>query len=429
MARAFERYLKPGGKVAFLLTSSLIRSLNAGGFRQKILKYSFHSILDFTLYTSIHEGATCWAFIPIIENKEGKLGEKLDYHFFIPLSVGKHPEEKPNFKVLQWPLTKEELILNPKDPRSPWIVASPEVIKLFRKMQKHSRMGDVYQINRGIMTSANDIYFLKEIEASEDDLVTATTLLDRKVNLERDIVYPLITGKQIGSWTFENSYVLVPHKPPEWRPISEDIMQNKYKQSYSYLSSHKERLSKDRQDYSTDKGPFYMVFRISKRKTSSWKVAYADISTKLEACVIPTKIRDNQLGMKHTMIDHTAYFISVNNEEEAYYLAALLNSIPLRAFSYGFGRPKGGIPFRGFLQWTIGILPIPSYDSHNEKCKKVIEYSKKAHEYAKSGKSDNLLELEHQINNIVADLYGLSHNDMNILRQHYDLLSGKTEQA
>ncbi|MFX1297082.1 MAG: Eco57I restriction-modification methylase domain-containing protein, partial [Promethearchaeota archaeon] len=60
-----ERYLKQGGKCAFLVTSSMLKSLNAGGFRKKIQNFRIEKIVDLTLETKIHEGALCWAFIPV----------------------------------------------------------------------------------------------------------------------------------------------------------------------------------------------------------------------------------------------------------------------------------------------------------------------------------------------------------------------------
>ncbi len=82
---ALERYAENGGYVAFLMTSSLLKLLNAGGFRKKMLEYRLEKILDFTLYTKVHERATCWAFVPIIKN-EKHVPEKIEYTFYTPRS-------------------------------------------------------------------------------------------------------------------------------------------------------------------------------------------------------------------------------------------------------------------------------------------------------------------------------------------------------
>jgi len=83
VALALERYAENGGYVAFLMTSSLLKLLNAGGFRKKMLEYRLEKILDFTLYTKVHERATCWAFVPIIKN-EKHVPEKIEYTFYTP---------------------------------------------------------------------------------------------------------------------------------------------------------------------------------------------------------------------------------------------------------------------------------------------------------------------------------------------------------
>ena len=57
-----------------------------------------------------------------------------------------------------------------------------------------------------------------------------------------------------------------------------------------------------------------------------WKVAYAEVGTKLKTCVIPSKLGDPILGERYIMVDHSAYFISCDSRKEALYLSAILNS-------------------------------------------------------------------------------------------------------
>lgn len=426
VGRALKNYLKPEGKLAFLLTSSLLRSLNAGGFREQLNMFKLERIDDLTLHTKIHEGATCWAFIPVITNDKSTDSKEILYKYYIPTKEPKEAEKSPEFLVKTWKVKTKELSLDTKSKRSPWFCGPNHIISIFRKMQKHKRLGDRYRFNRGIMTSANNIYFLKSIRRSEPGIVVSDTLGGKQINLEDSIVFPLVRGRNINAWNFDYKHVMIPHLPPSWKPIPETLAKQKYKEMYDHVSKKKHRkILLGRDDYAQQKGPFYMIFRLSRRKVEKWKVAYAEVGTKLEACVIPSRLQDPILGERHIMVDHSAYFLSCNNREEAFYLSAFLNSAPVRAFSYCFGRPKGGVPFRAFTGWTVAVIPVPQYNKKDDACTKIVKLSEKASYLASRNDDVELSKVETTIDEQCADLYGLKDSELAELRDHYLVLSGK----
>jgi methylase of polypeptide subunit release factors len=422
--RTFQNYLRKGGKMTFLLTSSLLTYLNSGGFREQIVKKRLQKIIDFTLYTSIHEGASCWAFAPIIENIDGSAEDLINYSFMIPIEENKDPEDSPIFKIENWSISKKQIILDEKSSRSPWFVAKPNIISIFRKMLEKPRIGDLYNLNMGIKSSANNIYILEEIKLAEENLLICKTLGKVKVNIEKSIVFPLVTGKNISAWNFNYEYIIIPHRAPDWKPIIESKFKKEYPNTYDYFNdkSRREKLLA-RKDYNAKLGlPFYMVFRISKQKVGNIKVAYGKLGKMLEASVIPAKVRDQTLGNSFIQMDSSTYFIQFKDEREAHYLSALLNSTALRAFSYGFGNPKGGVPFRQFLQWNIAILPIPKYNALKKECNELADLSIKAHE-----EPEKATDLQNKIDFKVAELFDLSIDEINQLREHYEMLSGKID--
>jgi hypothetical protein len=424
MARALENYLKPKGRLAFLLTSSLLRSLNAGGFREQLGIFNLERIDDLTLHTKIHEGATCWAFIPVVVNEKTAVPKEISYNYYIPRKEPREPEKAPDFLVKTWKIKRKDLLLDVKSERSPWFCGPKSIVNVFRKMQSHMRLGDRYRLSMGIKTSANNIYFLESIRRTEPGIVAANTIGGKQVNLEDSTVFPLVRGRNIRAWNFDYKYVLVPHTPPSWTPIPEAVAVQQYKEMYEHVAKkeHKKILLA-RDDYAADKGPFYMIFRLSRSKVEKWKVAYAEVGTRLEACVIPSKLQDEIIGERNIMVDHSAYFITCEKKEEALYLTAILNSAPVRAFSYCFGRPKGGVPFRAFTGWTVSIIPFPSYNKDDDSCAKIVELSQRA---TNLHDSDELPEVEESIDVQCARLYGLSDSELSELRSHYLTLSGQS---
>jgi len=423
--RAITTYLKPGAKCAFLLTSSLVRLLNSGGWRERILRMNLEKVLDLTLITDIHEGASCWAFVPVFTNETSTPKTDIQYSYFIreraTSSSRKHrlPEDAPELRILTWPTDSKSIRLDPRSPRSPWIAAEQETVKVFRKMQGYPRLGDIYQISMGLKTSANQLFFLKEFEIGRMGGIIAKNLEGEPLQLEESLVFPVCKGGDLRPWRFEPSYMILPHLPKKWTPIPEAEMKSSHPEAFDYFCQHRARLE-SRTDYGKDKGPFYMIFRLSESKKVKWKVAYRDISTQLEACVIPETFQC-AWGKRDLLIDHSAYFVATNSEVESHFVAGLLNSLPCRSFVQGLGRPKGGVPFIGIVQWMVASLPVPKYDPKNTDHQEVVRLSRRAHKNPEKAEA----EIEEELNSAALRVYGLSSHDSECLEKHFRMLRGE----
>lgn len=289
----------------------------------------------------------------------------------------------------------------------------------------------------GVKSAANKIFFVEEIERSEGDLVIVTNQGKERYPIESHLIYPLVRGKDIGilsetkgeqkaAWAFTHAYIILAHDPRNgWKPIPEGILRQS-KEAWSYFMKEPTHLKKlkAKKDWSEDKGPPYMIFRLSPLKMVTFKVAYADTVTRLSACVIPPKVEDPILGIKSVVVDSTADIITTKNEEQAHYICALLNSTPLRSFAYTVALPKGGVPYKRFTNWTIATLPIPPYRSDLKVCKDLIKMSKEAHLAASKNDLKAVQECEAAIDEIVYPQYGLARSELEALREHHQLLSG-----
>lgn len=423
--RALTTYLKPGAKCAFLLTSSLVRLLNSGGWRERILGLNLVKVLDLTLITDIHEGASCWAFIPVFTNDASSHAMDIQYSYFVRgqsakgSSQRRHlPEEIPELKAITWTTDRKSIRVDPRNSRSPWMAAEPGTVKAFRKMQQHPRLGDMYQISMGLKTSANQLFFLKDVEKGRMGDIIAKNLEGEQLHLEKSLVFPVCKGSDLRPWRFEPSYMILPHRAKKWTPLAEAEMKTSYPETFQYFLKNRTRLE-DRTDYGKDKGPFYMVFRLSESKNVKWKVAYRDISTQLEACVIP-ETYECAWGKRDLLVDHSAYFVATNSESESYFVAGLLNSLPCRSFVQGLGRPKGGVPFIGIVQWMTASLPVPRFEPKNADHQEVVRLSRLAHKSSEEAG----VEAEANLNNVALRVYSLSTHDGDSLGKHFRMLRG-----
>jgi len=396
-----------------------------------MLGMKLSKIVDLTLYTDVHEGASCWSFIPVVENTEAASTDAIEYLFIVPKTHERLPEKRPDTATFKWPLTKASMSLDSRNSRSPWFVGSDRILSIYRRMQQNKRLGDLYPINMGIKTSKNEVYFVDKIEKTASGFVACTTIGKETAVVEPELLFPLVRGQDLHAWRFGWKYIILPHDTKDWKPIKEAVMVDRFPEGHKYLLRHRRELVEERTDYKPSTGPFYTIFRISTGKMAAWRVGYKDIGKKLEACVVPPHVKDPQLGERPVIIDHTIYFVGAATRDEAFFLAGVLNSTPLRAFSYCFARPKGGIPFRGFVLWVIGVLPIPVWNPKNRLHQEIFQISEALTEQKVSGEKNGreVCELVSDLDTKVGELYGLTKEDLELLGRHYDSLTGALTEA
>ena len=153
-------------------------------------------------------------------------------------------------------------------------------------------------------------------------------------------------------------------------------------------------------------------------------VAYKDIATELTACVLPPAVRTTVHDRARPLIvDHSVYYARATNESEAHYITGILNSTVLRAYTYCLARPKGGAPFRGFLQWVVGASPIPPYNEKDRNKERLRELSISAHKEASRSRP---VDVQDEIDEIVGRIYNISGKETKLLQDYLSLLQGKS---
>lgn len=438
-ATTFRYFLKEGGTCGFLVTSSLLKSLNAGGFRKRIAKFHLKKLIDLTPYTNIHEGAMCWAFIPIVV-KQSKSQPVTEYHFYIP-TTKKHPQheekcteiESPNgkFHVCSWKIQTSKMRATPSDDRSPWFSAPPRIISIYRKILdsgKNNKIGNLYPITRGIVTGSDRIYVVKSIDllSNKEKVNIKTGMTGSKgAIVESELIFPFIQGKHVEAWSFDYTHIILPYDIPSWKIKEEQDLRKNFPLLLGYLLRNKPSLENRRTQtirQRMKRGQDFYVIEPRTNLGKSWVLAIKGISTKLETCVIPPTI-PTVLGKRPTMLAHTLNYIPFDSKREAHYLSAILNSWLVRAIIYDLGMPKGGYPFKRYDMWMIGDLPIPQFDLRNNRCKALVELAHRAHEMKLVYSQVEMDSIERKVNEIVTDLYGISTFEFKELKKHYDRLA------
>jgi len=481
LARSFDRYLKKGGKLGFLIPFTLFKTQAGAGFRDFLAKKTrVHVIHDLvTLYP--FEGAVNRTAMIVVEKicdyantTNGGKCPQMDETYRNNVNGIKHiiwvnPSGKPIptdmslQEVLEKTRRYEAVIipLMPYDPSSPWMQTMPQIVKVVRNLIRGTQH---YEAHAGVYTSLNQVYFIEIIERLPDGNLRIRNppepgakreVKEREAVIEPDLVYPLIRGRDIKRWYvgYENRYIIVPHDPLSGMPIPQKDLMVKFPRTYDYLNQYREdlkkrsikpflslreKIKKARSEYEKKNlekildEKFYILDNIGPYTFAPYKVVWKAIAGAITgkavefACAVVESLTGKLNVAKPVVPDHSVLMIGFAIPEEAYYVAGLLNSTLVRTIIASYSYELG--------QYThiVDLIKLPKFDPSNESHKKVVELSKRAHELAseiyKGGKEslrEELRRVEEELDLAVAEVLGVSRAELEEFRLLLAVLSGE----
>jgi type II restriction/modification system DNA methylase subunit YeeA len=471
LARCFDLYLKVGGKLGFVITFTVFKNQAGAGFREFLAKNTKIYIIHDLVTLAPFEGATNRTGIIIVEKvcelnnmnectiiKEVQKeninsikhivwnGKKIDPDTSLEdvLKITKH------YEIAMMPLI-------PNDPSSPWMQVKPNIVNAIRKVISGNQY---YEAHAGVYVGLNQVYFIKVREKTPDGMLVIENQHEsgqkREVKqvdarVEPDLVYPLIRGRDVKKWyvEFKDRYIILP-SDLKGNNLDPTTMRSKYPNAYKYFYQFFNDLINRRAEPYKSKlkpyrnknipleraeklaPPFYWVFNISP-SLAPYKVVWGAISGAITgkalsfACAVAEPVNE-----KPVVPDHSVILIPIKTASEAYYIVGILNSIIIRSIIASYTYELG--------QYThiIDIFNIPQFDPNNNLHKKIADLSKKAHELAKCIYSNNkpdycktinaneeLKKVEDEIDLAVAELYGITKEELEGFKELMNILSGK----
>jgi len=405
-----DYYLKDGAKLGFLITQEVFKSKGAGeGFRRfQLGDKKYLQVLKAHDLVSVQpfEGAANKTAAIIL-----KKGEKNKYPlpYFVwtkKKGVGKIATDKLLNEVLPL-LQKKKLIAKPIGSSvGAWQTQLAESEGLSAIEGKNH-----YIAHSGAYISPYGVFWLKikQVLSSGDLLIENLTEKGKtkiptvEETIEQDLVYPGLRGSDIQRWqTTPKIYVLLTQDPSKREPYPETVMKKQWPRTYNYLTKFKEvlqaRASKALQDLAK-KTSFYAVFGVADYTVSKYKVVWKRMTTDLIATVVSQS--KTLFGYKTIIPFETTSLIATDNESEAHYLCAIINSNPVRDFIKSFS-PAG----RGFgTPSVMENVGIPKFDPKNPLHQKLAEISKNCHQLKTEGKEKEIEKLEKENDDLVKQLF------------------------
>jgi type II restriction/modification system DNA methylase subunit YeeA len=471
LVRCFDLYLKPGGRLGFLTPFTVFKTQAGAGFRNFIArKTKIHVIHDLvTLYP--FEGAVNRTSAIVIEKicevdldripnnmKEtcikalGKAYEEnmngIKHIIWINPTNKPIPTDKPLEEVLRETKRYEAIMvpIEPRDPGSAWMQTTPKAKDVVRILFSGTQY---YEAHEGVNVALNQVYYVQVKGKTPDSKLIITNPPEpgqkKKVKqveaiVEPDLVYPLLRGRDIKRWyaEYKDRYAIMPHEPRTANPIPESEMRIKFPLTYQYLNTYRNELENRSIHKLWGKGnPYYAVYDIGIYTFAPYKVVWkniaGEISGKAEfSCAVIGDYEDKFLGRKILIPNVKLMLVPLESEDEAHYLCGVLNSTFVRAIVASY------VIETGISTHILDTIKPPRYNPNNVLHKKIASLSRRAHGLAKciyaEKKPDycrgivaeeELRRVERDLDLAVAQLFGLSEEDLREFERLLAILSGE----
>ncbi|MEM4772593.1 MAG: N-6 DNA methylase, partial [Nanoarchaeales archaeon] len=435
VTRCFDQYLNNDGKLAFLVPFTLYKTQAGAGFRKWLANNcqveKIHDLV--TLYP--FEGATNRTSLLVIKKGQTK--------FPIPCIMWHNPRSKGINQEAELEDVKKttkqfDMILIPikKDkPESPWMIINEKAHKIIHKIIKPSIYRAYAGVNFGGLDSVYYVRILKELSNEEvliENLNTVGKIKVKKVqnSIEKDFVYPIVRGRDVKRWYFlPSSWCIIPTNE-KGSNIEISKLKVDYPKTFSYFKEFETQLRERSLFKLVGKdGPFYGLYvNIGPFTFKPFKVAWKNIAGKISgkaefSAAVITPVKDVYLGEKIAIPNIKLIFIPLENEEEAYYVCAMLNSSIAQLIVASY------VIETGISTHILEHVYIPKFNPNDELHLKISELSKKAHELAKKYYEQNdltawkeLKKVEEEIDRTVANLYGITDEELEEIKKTLKIL-------
>lgn len=421
---AADRYLKPGGKLGFVITQTVFQTKGAGaGFRRFRLGdgdalgvIAVDDMVDLQPF----EGASNWTAVVVLRR-----GSETRYP--VPYTVWKRRSR--GRVALNWSLeevmaktTRSNLSATPvhlADITSPWMVGRAKDTTAISKAKGAS----AYTARAGVCTWADGVYWLRILEKRPDGLLVVENLATAgkreiptvRAEIEPDLLFPFVPWDQITRFHVTPShYILMVQDPDRRVGYDEAWMRANYPCTYRYFHAFRDILLKRSGylKYFDKSDPFYTMYNVNVDTFAGYRVVWKAMGTRIEPAVVEL-VNDQYLGYRPPVHKNTSSAIPFNDPTPAHYVCALLSSSVVTALARSFS-VKGG---KGFGSTSLlETVAIPAFDPSSALHCRLAELSIQAHAAATSSgpaaTPSPLTSFDMEIDRAASDLWGITHAEL-----------------
>ena len=431
-----EAYLKKGGRLGFVITQSLFKNQGGAGFRGFRYNNTYLapvSVVDM-VECGVFEGAVNRTATFVVEKQSAKFEYPVQYTAWFPRIQPDIPEDLPLEEVLSR-ISCVKMLARPSVKgldNSPWLTCPVAFADAINKVMGRAYYRAHEGVNSGGLVGA---FWVNSNLESKDGTCLIQNLHDAgkiKVKsvtdrVEKELLYPYIRGRDVQKWSAKEScFYLLPYHATTRECISEVEMRKKFTNAYEYLLNFKPQLlarktAPVRQQMKD--GPFYALLGVGPYTVSEWKVVFKDLTELFQCCVVGPK--DSSMPDKPVIADYTLRLIAVESEDEAHYIAALLNSAPSVAALYF---SSTGVQTQRYHASDAEKIGIPRFTGA-EKQVELSQLSRRCHNAMRKEQSNELNGVEEELDKAAASFWGISSKELKEIRRTLQAVNKASEFA
>jgi SAM-dependent methyltransferase len=411
---AADLYLKPGGRLGFVITQSVFKTAAGQGFRRFQLgngeKLKVVTVDDFSALQPF-EGATNRTAAFVLQKGQPTV-YPVPYYVWrkkgrdsVPFSA--HLKEaQPLLDAVRQAAEPVEAA----DPTSSWLNAPRPALQGMRKVLGASD----YRAHAGAYSGgANAVYWLQITRRNPDGTVEAGNITEgakREIQagihtLEPDLLYPLLRGREVKKWAARpdpSARFLIVQDRQTRRGIPEEELQKRCPRTLAYLKGYEDILKQRKSQAVRNlmEVTFYSMFSVGEHTFADYKVVWAEQGA--FGCAVVGE--QNQMPV---IPDHKVMLIPFDTEEEAHYVCAVANSSPflLAVNAYAIAIQQDPHVFEN--------ARVPRFAPGNPIHRRLAELSREAHRIA-SGQAlmESLAAVEQEIDACAAQVWGLTAEEL-----------------
>ncbi len=414
---AVDHWLRVGGRIGFLITSTVFKSDSARGFRLSRLPDSsglrIDQIEDLTAIQPFPDASneTAIYMATKVESIAEAVYSEVPCRVWIPKKSTRIDPSLSLAEVLEQVSFADGEACPVAEFGSPLFIgkkADYDKVAVLRGKSEY-----LSQAHRGTVSDLARVFWVKvEKYSPETNRALVRTLRKDELPIakwvepiegawiEADVLFPLLRGREIGRYCTKSVgwYQIVPNRHYAKFETEEEFAE-KCPLTYSYLLNYDDVLP-ERSTYKRyQKGlPIYSIWCVGEYSFQPYKVVWLEQQNpKVFRAAVVTEATNSIIPNKVVVPDHKVYFATVDNLDEAHYLCAFLNSHPVRTWLGGFliGKQIGTAVFE--------YMHVPRYNAQNSDHQRLVEISRVAHRERQVTKSKKLLskELEQELEQLV----------------------------
>lgn len=431
---ATDRWLKPGGKLGFVITQSVFKTAGAGkAFRRFCIGKASQGAVrvecvdDMSDFQPFEEASTRTA--TFVWTKGEPTEFPVPYHLWQKNTRGRAVPQQSSLAEVHADVRRLAMAATPvdqEDVTSPWLTARSGLLPVLSRLFGNSG----YRAHEGVNTGgANAVYWLEVLERRAGGLLSVRNIVEgarRRVaelrwELEPDLVYPLLRGREVRRWQAEPSAsILLVQDVDKRRGVEPSWLESHCPQTYAYLLRFEEDLrsraafrryfTRDRSGRRSDTAPFYSMFDVGRYTLAPNKVVWHRMVAPVQAAVVG--LHDE----RPVLPQETHAFVACERREEAFYLCGMVNSLVFNFAASSYSQ-AGGKSFAS--PHILDHVNVPVFDPGQSSHRLVSEIAAGIQQNATNLRPAELAIREHDLDTAAAAVWGISDEAFAEIRKAY----------